>query len=103
MSFPVMGGLVASIGLAGFDVSDKFSTEGGECGLYMMTYAECLTFDKCVPNVDFDSDLRCMIYASILWHYGSRKEEEKTQSDDEAPMRPPMKIRITKDTEVHDI
>ncbi|PHU21651.1 hypothetical protein BC332_06758 [Capsicum chinense] len=48
-------------------------------------------------------DLLRTRYASMLWHYGSRKEEEKTQSDDEAPMRPRMEIGITKDTKVHDI
>ncbi|KAF3668543.1 hypothetical protein FXO37_09500 [Capsicum annuum] len=74
-----------------------------DCGLYIMTYARCLTFGECVPNVDFDLDLLRTRYASILWHYGSRKEEEKTQSDDEAPMRPPMEIGITDDHEVHDI
>ncbi|KAF3637029.1 hypothetical protein FXO38_12020 [Capsicum annuum] len=75
----------------------------GDCGLYMMTYAQCLTFGECVSNIDFNLDLLRTRYASMLWHYGSRKEEEKAQSDDEAPMRPPMKIEITKDIEVHDI
>ncbi|KAF3644643.1 Caffeic acid 3-O-methyltransferase [Capsicum annuum] len=42
-------------------------------------------------------------YASMLWHYGSRKEEEKAQSDDEAAVRPLMEIGITKDTEGQDI
>ncbi|PHT91603.1 hypothetical protein T459_06716 [Capsicum annuum] len=74
-----------------------------DCGLYMVTYAGCLTFGECVPNVDFDSNLLRTRCASMLWHYGSRKEEEKAQSDDEAPMRPLMEIGITKDTEVHDI
>ena len=39
----------------------------------------------------------------MLWNYASRKEDEKAESDDEAPMRPPRDIGITEDTEVHDI
>ncbi|PHT68251.1 hypothetical protein T459_27738 [Capsicum annuum] len=74
-----------------------------DCGLYMVTYVECLTFGEVVSYVNFDPDLLYMRYASLLWHYGSRKEEEKTQSDDETPMRPPSEIWITKDIEVHDI
>ncbi|KAF3630895.1 hypothetical protein FXO38_26895 [Capsicum annuum] len=34
---------------------------------------------------------------------GIRKQEENAQSDDETPRRPPRKIEITEDTEVHDI
>ncbi|KAF3625995.1 hypothetical protein FXO38_29499 [Capsicum annuum] len=74
-----------------------------DCGLYMVTYAECLTFEEGVSYVDFDPDPLCMRYASHLWHYGPRKKEEKAQSDDEAPMRSPRKIGITEDTEVLEI
>ncbi|KAF3656720.1 hypothetical protein FXO38_14014 [Capsicum annuum] len=72
-----------------------------DCGLYMVTYAECLTFGEAIPSIDFDPDLIRIRYDSLLWNYGSRKEETKAQSDDEAPMRPPKTIRIIKDTEVH--
>ncbi|KAF3678656.1 hypothetical protein FXO37_04274 [Capsicum annuum] len=54
-------------------------------------------------TVDFDPDLLRTRYASTLWHYGSRKQEEKAQSDDEAPMRPLGNIGMTEDIEVHDI
>ncbi|KAF3685722.1 hypothetical protein FXO37_00334 [Capsicum annuum] len=63
-----------------------------DCGLYMVTYAECFTFGDPVPPIDFDPDLIRTRYASIFWDYGIRKEEEKAQSDYEAPMRPPYKI-----------
>ncbi|KAF3666233.1 hypothetical protein FXO37_10674 [Capsicum annuum] len=43
------------------------------------------------------------LYALILWDYGMKKEKEKAQSDDEAPMRPPREFGITKDIEVHEI
>ncbi|KAF3645648.1 hypothetical protein FXO38_19543 [Capsicum annuum] len=48
-----------------------------------------------VSTIDFDPNLLHMRYASMLWHYGSRKEEETAQSVDEAPMRPPRDIGIT--------
>ncbi|KAM3302881.1 hypothetical protein P3S67_013911 [Capsicum chacoense] len=56
-----------------------------------------------VPTIDFDSDLLRTRYALMLWHYASRKQEEKAQSDDEAPMRHLRDIGITEDIEVHDI
>ncbi|KAF3675496.1 hypothetical protein FXO37_05825 [Capsicum annuum] len=74
-----------------------------DCGLYMVTYAECLTFEDLVSPVDFDPDLIRTRYASILWNYGMKKEEENAQSNDEAPMRPPREIGLTEDTEVHEI
>ncbi|KAM3359680.1 hypothetical protein P3S68_019391 [Capsicum galapagoense] len=59
-----------------------------DCGLYMLTYVECLTFGEDVPSVGFDPDLIRTRYALLLWDYGSTKEEMKAQSDDGAPMRP---------------
>ncbi|PHT64233.1 hypothetical protein T459_31903 [Capsicum annuum] len=50
-----------------------------------------------VPTIDFDLDLLHTRYALMLWHYGPRKEEEKAQSDDEAPMRHLRDIGITED------
>ncbi|KAF3680717.1 hypothetical protein FXO38_02143 [Capsicum annuum] len=44
-----------------------------DCGLYMITYAECLTFGGSVPKVNFDPDLLHTRYASMLWHYGTKK------------------------------
>ncbi|PHU15331.1 hypothetical protein BC332_16536 [Capsicum chinense] len=57
-------------------------------------YVYVLTVDG-VPTINFDPDLLRTRYALMLWHHGSRKEEEKAQSDDEAPMRPPRNIGIT--------
>ncbi|KAF3640162.1 hypothetical protein FXO37_23645 [Capsicum annuum] len=56
-----------------------------------------------VSYVGFDPDLIRTRYASLMWNYGLRKEEAKAQSDDEASMRPPQKIGMTEDTEVHDL
>ncbi|KAF3661010.1 hypothetical protein FXO37_13125 [Capsicum annuum] len=74
-----------------------------DCGLYMVTYAECLTFGEAVPCIDFDPDLIRIRYASLLWDYGTRKANAKAQSDDEAPMRPLRITELTEGTEVIDI
>ncbi|PHT42617.1 hypothetical protein CQW23_16642 [Capsicum baccatum] len=67
-------------------------SDSWDCGIYMVTYAECLTFEDIVSPVDFDPDLIHIRYASIIWNYRMKKEEENAQSDDEAPMRPPREI-----------
>ncbi|KAF3680158.1 hypothetical protein FXO38_02431 [Capsicum annuum] len=36
-----------------------------DCGLHMITYAECLTFSESVPKVDFDPDL---LHTVALWY-----------------------------------
>ncbi|PHT72204.1 hypothetical protein T459_22989 [Capsicum annuum] len=74
-----------------------------DCGLYMVTYAEILTYGEGVPYVVFDPNLLRTRYASLLWDYGSRKEEDKAQSDDETLMRLPREIGITENTEVLEI
>ncbi|KAM3377257.1 hypothetical protein P3S68_009670 [Capsicum galapagoense] len=74
-----------------------------DCGLYMVTYVECLTFSEAVPCIDFDPDLIRIRYASPLWDYGTRKANAKAQSDDEAPMRPLRITELTEGTEVVDI
>ncbi|PHU11167.1 hypothetical protein BC332_18097 [Capsicum chinense] len=73
------------------------------CDLYMVTYAECLTFSEGIPSVDFDPDLIRIRYASLLWDYGTKKAKAKAQSDDEAPMRPLRITELTEGTEVVDI
>ncbi|KAF3667603.1 hypothetical protein FXO38_08509 [Capsicum annuum] len=74
-----------------------------DCGLYMVTYVECLTFGEAVPCIDFDPDLIHIRYASLLWDYGTGKANAKAQSDDEAPMRPLRITELTEGTEVVDI
>ncbi|KAF3632694.1 hypothetical protein FXO38_26027 [Capsicum annuum] len=74
-----------------------------DCGLYMVTYDECLTFGEGVPSIDFDPDLIHIRNALLLWDYGTRKAELKAQSDDKAPMRPLREIELIEGTEVHDI
>ncbi|KAF3648381.1 hypothetical protein FXO38_18193 [Capsicum annuum] len=92
---------ISSLVSSDYEFEEEKLKEG--IGLYMVTYAECLTFGEGVPYIDFDLDLLGTRYASILWDYDSRKEKEKAQSDDEAPMRHPRKIGIPEDTEVHEI
>ncbi|KAF3641048.1 hypothetical protein FXO38_21820 [Capsicum annuum] len=44
----------------------KQPSDSLNCGLYMVTYAECLTFGDLVQSIDFDPDLIRTRYASIL-------------------------------------
>ncbi|KAF3616378.1 hypothetical protein FXO38_34587 [Capsicum annuum] len=74
-----------------------------DCGLYMVMYVECLTFGEAVPCIDFDPDLIRIRCSSLLWDYGTRKANAKSQSDDEAPMRPLRITELTEGTEVVDI
>ncbi|KAF3683203.1 hypothetical protein FXO38_00849 [Capsicum annuum] len=86
-------------------VYDSMSSAGHDSAVLaeVQKLAECITIGGGVPKVDFDPDLPRTRYAAMLWHYGKRKEEEKAQSDDEAPSRPRRKIQITEITEVTDI
>ncbi|KAF3650359.1 hypothetical protein FXO38_17200 [Capsicum annuum] len=77
----------------------SIETENMRCcvlKIYMarVIYVYVLTVDG-VPTINFDPDLLRTRDALMLWHHGSRKEEEKAQSDDKAPMRPPRNIGIT--------
>ncbi|KAF3660903.1 hypothetical protein FXO37_13165 [Capsicum annuum] len=74
-----------------------------DCGLYMVMYAECLTFGEAVPCIDLDPDLIRIRYTSLLWDYSTRKANAKAQSDDEAAMRPLRITELTEGTEVVDI
>ncbi|KAF3676907.1 hypothetical protein FXO37_05083 [Capsicum annuum] len=92
-----------SLSAVGHDATVLTEIEKLDCGLYMVTYVECLTFDEAVLCIDFDPDLIRIRYASLLWDYGTRKANAKAQSDDEAPMRPIRITELTEGTEVVDI
>ncbi|KAF3679801.1 hypothetical protein FXO38_02599 [Capsicum annuum] len=74
-----------------------------DCDLYMVMYAECLTFGEAILCIDLDPDLIRIRYASLLWDYGTRKANAKAQSDDEVAMRPLRITELTEVTEVVDI
>ncbi|PHU08581.1 hypothetical protein BC332_20441 [Capsicum chinense] len=77
--------------------------ESLDCGVYLLTYAECFSYgDKVLAN-EFDPNALRMRYAALLWDYGTRKQDANAHSDVEAPVRLARQSRITSVTEVFDV
>ncbi|PHU07291.1 hypothetical protein BC332_23780 [Capsicum chinense] len=77
-------------------------SESLDCGVYTVTYAECLSYGHKILTIEFDPNTLRTRYATTLWDYGTRKQELNAHSDVEAPLRPPRQSRITSVTEVFD-
>ncbi|PHU30677.1 hypothetical protein BC332_02770 [Capsicum chinense] len=73
-----------------------------DCGVYMVTYVECLSYGHKIFATKFDPNALRIRYAATLWDYGTIKQELNAHSDVEAPLRPPRQSRITSVTEVFD-
>ncbi|KAF3638687.1 hypothetical protein FXO38_23115 [Capsicum annuum] len=78
------------------------SSESLDCGVFMIMYAECLSYGHKVIATEFNPNALCTRYATLLWDYGIRKQEANAISDVEAPLRPTRQSRITSVTEVVD-
>ncbi|PHT60061.1 hypothetical protein CQW23_02424 [Capsicum baccatum] len=74
-----------------------------DCGLFMVTYADCLSYGHKVIATEFDPSALCTKYVVLLWDYGIRKQEANAHSDVEAPLRPARQSRITSVTKVFDV
>ncbi|PHT46442.1 hypothetical protein CQW23_15600 [Capsicum baccatum] len=74
-----------------------------DCGVYMVTYAECLSYDHKILANAFDPNALRTRYAALLWDYGTRKQDVNAHRDVEAPLRPPRQSRITSVIEVFDV
>ncbi|KAF3630956.1 hypothetical protein FXO38_26863 [Capsicum annuum] len=74
-----------------------------DCGVYMVTYAECLSYGHKVLANEFDPNSLRTRYAALLWEYGTRKQDANAHSDVGAPLRPARQSRITSVTEVFDV
>ncbi|PHT49781.1 hypothetical protein CQW23_09528 [Capsicum baccatum] len=74
-----------------------------DCGLYMVTYAECLSYGKRVPSIEFNPSTVRTQYAALLEDYGMRKQEANAHSDVESPLRPGRQSRIISVTKVLEI
>ncbi|PHT29204.1 hypothetical protein CQW23_31209 [Capsicum baccatum] len=78
-------------------------SESLDCGVFMVMYAECLSYGhKAIPT-EFDPNTLRTRYAALLWDYGIRKKEANVISDVEEPLRPARQSRITSVTEVFDV
>ncbi|KAM3374182.1 hypothetical protein P3S68_012896 [Capsicum galapagoense] len=74
-----------------------------DCGIFMVMYAECLSYGHKVIATEFDLNALRTRYAALLWDYGIRKQEVNVISDVEASVRPTRQSRITSVTEVVDV
>ncbi|PHU23147.1 hypothetical protein BC332_08254 [Capsicum chinense] len=77
-------------------------SESLDCGVFMIMYAECLSYGHKVIATEFDPNALCTRYAALLWDYGIRKQVANAISDVKAPLRPARQSRITSVTEVVD-
>ncbi|PHT67975.1 hypothetical protein T459_27462 [Capsicum annuum] len=71
--------------------------------LYMVTYAECLSYGKRFSSIEFNPNTLRTRYAELLWDYDMRKQEANAHSDVEAPLKPGKQSRITSVTGVLEI
>ncbi|PHU21040.1 hypothetical protein BC332_12191 [Capsicum chinense] len=74
-----------------------------DCGVYMVTYAECLSYGHKILANEFDPNALRTRYVALLWNYGTRKQDVNAHSNVEAPLRPSRQSRITSVTEVFDV
>ncbi|XP_060208521.1 uncharacterized protein LOC132635927 [Lycium barbarum] len=56
-----------------------------DCGVYVVAYAEYLSWGVGIPIEDFDANLLRTRYGALLWSYAMRKQEDEAISDNEAP------------------
>ncbi|PHT28547.1 hypothetical protein CQW23_31855 [Capsicum baccatum] len=81
---------------------DKDSSDM-DCGLFMVTYAECLSNGHKVLANEFDSNALRKRYVALLWDYETRKQDTNAHSDVEAPLKAARQSRITSVTEIFDV
>ncbi|KAF3676033.1 hypothetical protein FXO37_05521 [Capsicum annuum] len=74
-----------------------------DCGIYIVTYTDCLSYGHKVLANEFDPNALRTRYVALLWEYGTRKQDANAHSDVEAPLRPARQSRITSVTEVFDV
>ncbi|KAM3341584.1 hypothetical protein P3S68_026550 [Capsicum galapagoense] len=79
------------------------SSRSLDCGVYMVTYAECLSYGHKILANEFDPNALRTRYVALLWDYGTRKQDVNAHSNVEAPLRPSSQSRITSVTEVFDV
>ncbi|PHT37621.1 hypothetical protein CQW23_21194 [Capsicum baccatum] len=79
------------------------SSESLDCGLYMVTYAECLSYGHKILANEFDPNALRIRYVALLWDYETQKQDANAHSDVEEPLRPARQSRITSVIEVFDV
>ncbi|PHT70666.1 hypothetical protein T459_25770 [Capsicum annuum] len=75
--------------------------EGGDCGVFVIGYAEYLREGIVVPLVDFEAEYHRMRYMSLLRNYGLQKVKKCHVSDNDDPPRSRTKfVPITDETKI---
>ncbi|PHU27577.1 hypothetical protein BC332_05909 [Capsicum chinense] len=74
-----------------------------DCGVFIIMFAECLSYGDKVIATEFNPNTLRTRYAALLWDYGIQKQKANAISDVEAPLRPARQSRITSVTEVVDV
>ncbi|XP_027769722.1 uncharacterized protein LOC107024627 [Solanum pennellii] len=72
-------------------------TDGSlDCGIYMLAFAEWLSYDQGNSSGIFDVMFLRSRYASLLWNYAQQKQDNGAISDTEAPPRHtmPQSVRV---------
>ncbi|PHU14812.1 hypothetical protein BC332_16017 [Capsicum chinense] len=57
-------------------------------GLFVAVYAEFLSDGHQIPSSEFDPQMHCIRYTSLLWDYGVNKTSNGYVSDNQDPPRP---------------
>ncbi|KAH0717159.1 hypothetical protein KY285_013190 [Solanum tuberosum] len=58
-----------------------------DCGIYMLAFAEYLSYEQGIPASNLDASFLRSRYATLLWNYGQQKNDVGAISDNEAPPR----------------
>ncbi|PHT55749.1 hypothetical protein CQW23_04235 [Capsicum baccatum] len=85
------------------DMFDVLFQNDLNCGVFMVMYAECLSYGHKFITSKFDLNALRTRYDALLWDDGIRKQKANVISDVEAPVRPARQSRITSITEVVDV
>ncbi|KAF3673875.1 putative 60S ribosomal protein L18-1 [Capsicum annuum] len=73
----------------------RSNTENGQLSFGWPPRRADMHFGTLLYENGHNSSPGCVMSLEILWEYGMRKQEAKTRSDDEAPLRPVRESKIT--------
>ena len=70
-----------------------------DCGIYMLAFAEWLSYSQGNPSGTFDVIFSRSRYATLIWNYAKQKQDNGAISDYEAPPRHamPQSVRVVSD------
>ncbi|KAH0735676.1 hypothetical protein KY285_011383 [Solanum tuberosum] len=74
-----------------------------DCGIYMLAYAEWLSYGQGNPASKFDVMFLRSRYAALLWNYDQQKKDAGAISDSEAPPRHSRPQIVRDDSETIEI